>query len=111
MPGFGGGRRLDTERALAFAMGLHGRLSRASPARRFDNALARHVLQEVLQDLAAAAAPRHVELCAGADLRADPLAGRLAGRPGGRPAGQPPRYSSRLGLAQYAMQSSALSAL
>ncbi len=52
------GRRLDPERALAFAMGLHVRLGRASPARRLDDALARHVLH----DLAAAAAPRRVEL-------------------------------------------------
>jgi hypothetical protein len=52
------GRRLDPKRAQAFAMGLHGRLGRASPARRLDDALARHVLHE----LTAAAAPRRVEL-------------------------------------------------
>ncbi len=57
-PTFRAGRRLDPARALAFAMGLHGRLGRASPARRLDDALARHVLH----DLAAAAAPRRVEL-------------------------------------------------
>ena len=52
------GRRLDPERALAFAMGLHGRLGRASPVGRLDDALARHVLH----DLAAASAPRQVAL-------------------------------------------------
>jgi hypothetical protein len=52
------GRRLDPERALAFAMGLHGRLGRASPARGLDDALARHVAA----DLAAAPPPRRVRL-------------------------------------------------
>ena len=56
--GPGPGRRLDPERALAFAMGLHGRLGRASPAGRLDDGLARHVLH----DLAAAAALRRVAL-------------------------------------------------
>ena len=54
------GRRLDPERALAFAMGLHRRLGWVSPARRLDDALARHVLHDLA---AAAAVPRRVALC------------------------------------------------
>ena len=52
------GRRLDPERALAFAMGLHGRLGLASHVQRLDDALMRHVLH----DLAAAVAPRRIAL-------------------------------------------------
>ncbi len=49
---------MDPERALAFVMGLHGQLGRASPVQRLDDALARHVLH----DLAAAGVPRSIAL-------------------------------------------------
>ncbi len=52
------GRPPDPARALAFAMALHGRLGRASPARRLDDALARHIAA----DLAAARPSRRVRL-------------------------------------------------
>jgi hypothetical protein len=52
------GRRLDPERALAFAMGLHDRLGRASSVGRLDDALARLVLH----GLGAVAVPRLVAL-------------------------------------------------
>ena len=52
------GRPQDPARALAFAMALHGRLGRASPARGLDDALARHVAA----DLTAAPPARRVRL-------------------------------------------------
>jgi hypothetical protein len=48
----------DPARALAFAMALHGRLGRDSPARRLDDTLARHIAA----GLAAAHPHRRVRL-------------------------------------------------